>query len=364
MPELNPGDDIRADIASALEAASQTAPDDVSPPPVEPVEAPPDLDGDPPAPSDQRVRDAQGRFAPKEGDPAQPPQAAQPKTPEQAQPAPEQEQAAPAAAAPPPGWSPASKAAWNSGQIPPAVIADVAKREKEMAQGLSRLQQYKGLDPYVEMAKQSNTTLPEALDRYIAAEEQLNRNPKQGIQWLAQNYGVDIVQLAAELTGQQQPGIPAPQPNYQAPDLSPILTPIQQELNQLRQIVYGDKQNQVQSTVEKFFADPRYPYADNVATEIAEVIASERAKGRDITLEQAYDKACRLNDDVWNQIQADRETARQAEAAKQARQKTAQAKSAARSITGSPSSAPPLSGDQPDDLRAMLEQQFAGAGRA
>jgi hypothetical protein len=44
---------------------------------------------------------------------------------------------------------------------------------------------------YANRARQSGTTLPEAVGRYIAAEEFLEKDPVGGIRWLCENYGVD-----------------------------------------------------------------------------------------------------------------------------------------------------------------------------
>lgn len=356
MPDLADTQDIRDTLAAELEKAS-AAPADA--PPVETVEAPPVEEAEAVAPpesaSDRRERDEKGRFAAKEAAEAKQAEEAAQKPAKSAQPAEaEAQQPAEKSVAPPPGWSPASKAAWHEGKLPLSVIKDVAQREQQISAGLAKLASFKPLEPYVEMARTHNTTLPEALERYVAAEQQLERNPEQGLMWLAQNYGVDLRALAAKMGPQDQ--IPQPQPQGM-PDLGPVLSPIQKELAQLREIVYGDKQAQTKSQVEQFFADPQNRYAENVADQMSALIKTGQAK----TLKEAYDTACWMNAEVRTELIREQQTAQQAQQAAKAKEAAANAKRSARSITGGPAATPPATLNGQDDLRSQLTELMSGA---
>jgi len=80
------------------------------------------------------------------------------------------------------------------------------RREDEVNRGLSKLAEYKGLDQYADMARQSGTNLATALERYVAAEQVLERNPIQGLLWLAQTYGVQPQALMQAMGGQRVAG--------------------------------------------------------------------------------------------------------------------------------------------------------------
>jgi hypothetical protein len=53
------------------------------------------------------------------------------------------------------------------------------------------------LAPFDTMARNSGTTLHEALQRYISAEQLLEHDPLAGLDWLARNYRVTPEQLLA-----------------------------------------------------------------------------------------------------------------------------------------------------------------------
>jgi hypothetical protein len=383
MADIN-GEDtsIRDALSAALQEASSSpepAPASSSPQP-DPVEGAPDQSAAETEAADRRARDEKGRFAPAADgtQPAEtargakePKDAAAPATAQQPatqQAGTEEQSAAPTdkPGNPPPGWSPAAKAAWHNGAIPAEVVRDIAKREQEINAGFRKLQEYRPLDQYVEMARQNNTTLPEALKNYIAAEQLLERNPAEGIRWLAQNYNVDLAQFARNAPPQgqipqPQNGAPQPQQQYQpAPqiDVAPYISPVMQELEQLKRMVYGDKEAQTQGVVEAFFNDPANRYAENVADQMVTLITSGQAPD----LKAAYDTACWMNPEVRAELLKEQRVKEQADQLARARQTATQARAAGRSITGAPATSQSPSPNT-DDLRATLEEQFRGYAR-
>lgn len=290
MAELK-ADDISSDIASAWAELKGA---DAKPAVAEaPVEAAPDPTAPPPA--EPRPRDEQGRFAPKAAaEPAAPaPQtpAANPQPQAQASPqspAPTQGQTV----APPPGWSPAAKVEFE--KLPQAVKEAVAKREEEINAGFAKLMDYKGLDQFVDMAKQHNTTLPEVLQRYQAAEHRLQTNPEEGILWLMQNYRVNPVEYAQKILrhfgGQQQQG--QPQPGYQPP--APY-DPLMQQVSTLTQYIQNmearQQEERINTLIGDFASKPEHRFWQNVEEEMAVLIETGRAKN----LDEAYQQAIWLN---------------------------------------------------------------------
>ena len=160
-------------------------------------------------------------------------------------------------------------------------------------------------------------------------------------QRLAQEYGVDLSQIG------------------QAPQLDPNVQYLQNELRQIQQQFSGfmsaqqqAEQVRIQQEINSFGAS--HPHFEAVKAQMAQLLESGMAQN----LQSAYDQACRLNDDVWSQIQQQK-TAQQSQQAAVAAAKAAAVspKSASPSATNTPT---------PKGLRAHLEaglEAALGGGR-
>ena len=347
--ELEPVDDIRASIASAMtdepEAeASATVPVD---------EAAEDPFKEPAA---DKPRDPDGKFAKKGDEPVDAPKPApQHKAEETVIEAEKPVEAAPDAqngVAPPPGWSVQAKQAFH--ELPDAVKQAVAQRETEINNGFAKLQEFKALEPYAQQAQQSGKQLPEVLDAYIAAENYLESDPVNGVKWLMTQYGVTPEQLGAvQSEGDQNP-------------VNAALDPIVQELNALKRTVLTQQHTaqqqtitEAQSQIDAFAADPAHPYFENVKQSMGALINA----GQAADLKDAYEKACWLNPDIRAET-----INREAEAANQKRQQEAEAarskaEQAAKSVAGDPGGDYSPSSSPKSTLRDELAAQM-GAARA
>lgn len=158
------------------------------------------------------------------------------------------------------------------------------------------------------------------------------------VRQIAQQYGVDLGQAA------------------QAPQVDPVLSSVQQELQQLKQFFTTQQQTQEQAQqqqllqeIQAFAADPKHPHFEQVKSLMAPLLASGQAKD----LQEAYDMACHANPSI-------RSTILQAQdAEKKAKQKAEleAKKKAAVSVTGSPGVTTPNASpnrDLRDELRANL----------
>lgn len=343
-------DDIRAQLMGALGAEPE--PDADAPV----TDLAPAADPEPPVETqeqvDARSRDDKGRFAPK--------------TPVDV--------TAPVAVAPvdaptqvpsdmPPGpWSPAAKATWSS--LPAEVKADVLRREREVSDGFKK---YEGLASYVESAAKARTTLPEALARYTEAEQFLEKDPVNGILWLAQNYNVQPQQLlnAMGITPQQVQQQPQGQP--QQPYLPPEIVQRLQRVDMLEKEFYGSKQAAVESDINSFIGDQNNIYAENVIDQMIgflqdpaiRSLASNKEK-----LSAAYDRAVWSNPEIRPLLLKQSAAATAADTAAKAKAVANQARTAGRSIStgGLPASQPVMTSNA-DDLRASLEEKFHRGGR-
>ena len=197
----------------------------------------------------------------------------------------------------------------------------VAKREMEVSQGFKqygeRVKAYEAIDkvlaPLEGALQQHGLTKAQYVERLRAAEVALESNPVQGIQWLAKQYNIDLAQIVnGQPQGQSDPNIAR----------------LEQELSQLRQWQQQTLQSSQQaveteavSEIEKFRADPKNEFFDQVRDEMAYQMASAAQAKRPLSLDQAYRIACSANPEI-SQIMS----ARQADAIQKRLQEQATAK--------------------------------------
>jgi len=247
----------------------------------------------------------------------------------------------------PASWSPAAKATFD--KLPPEVQQAVAKREQEIDHGLRRkseeVKRYEPLEQLIAPRRAlwaaQGMDEASAIKTLLAAQDLLERDPKQGLEFLARSYGVNIANLSAQPQGQPQSAQPAP-------DSHPEIANLKQQLLELQSQVQTAQTAPIVSQVEAFFADPANLYAENVRPDMAVLLREGRAKD----LPEAYEMACWMRPDIRPFLQTT-----QVQAAP-VQDKAAQARRAAVSVTGSPGK-PPIpksNGTIEDDIRAAFEE--------
>lgn len=270
------------------------------------------------------------------------------------------EAAAAVANGPPPSWSIKAKAMW--GTLPPEIQADVIKRENEAKNGLQGLQEFRDLKPYVDLAKQNNTTVAKALDRYMGIENLLKRDVGAGLATIAQNSGLDqraaanlFASLAqrfggAPIPGATATGAPQPSPTGLDPNdplmavLRPILQPLVQEVTGLKaelanrqQAAHSTNVETLGQAIEKFSADPANTYFTNLEETITRLFETGMVPltGKHETdLRVAYDMAARMNPEVQQALIEQRLEAERSAAIQKDQGEANKAKKASRSMSG------------------------------
>ena len=322
------------DLRSSLEAAFET--------PAEPVET------NTPAPTeaaadDGRPRDERGRFAPKstdEGVEAASPDAPKAQTTEQSAEAP--------TVKPPASWSKETHDYWHS--LPPAIQNEVLKRERDYEKGLqAKAEKYKPYDeieqviaPYRDRFRAANVSEAQAIQRLFAAQAMLDANPIHGLTEIARSYGIDLSQLLQ------------PQGEQQIPRVDPTIMQLQQNLQQLMADREAEKQAALQREIASFRQSVDGDLYEAVRADMAQLLTSGLAQ----SLEDAYHKAIRMNDEAFQQWNAKEAAKKQAEAQKQTQQVVAKAKAAGSSVKGAPNGAIAADGPKPT-LREELESQLS-----
>jgi hypothetical protein len=327
------------------------------------------------APAGETARDEQGRFAPKAEE------AQEVSLPEQKEPAQEAitpgpkpgprapEERAPAS------WSPEVRQHWQA--LPPDVRQEVYKREREVQQTLQESAEARKtvesfsrvIAPYEAYIRAENSNPLQAVDNLMATAVRLRtaNGPELAdlVAGIVQQFGLGrfgqpfIEQLDTALAsklgvGPQAPGQPAAVPQLQQA-LQQELAPIRQFMSQIEGMKYQREQQATQQaaqSVEQFLQQAEF--GQDVREEMADILEISARRGRDMTLEQAYNQAVRLHPTIGKIVS-------QREQAPQGVRPLAQRKIAASSVSGSaPMGAPQQSAN---DIRSAIENAIEANSR-
>ncbi len=199
----------------------------------------------------------------------------------------------------PASWARANEQIWQ--ELTPAARDIVLKREADSAKGVDALKKqyepYKGLEeaitPHKALLSSMGLTPEQGVQRLITFHQAMMANPQRGILEVAQNYGVDLSRMFG------------PQGLRQGQNA--FLDNLINEVKTLRAERDADKHAQVQAVegklmgeIESFSKAPEREHFETLKPQMAQLLVSGLANG----LDDAYDKAARLNPDVWSQMEA------------------------------------------------------------
>jgi hypothetical protein len=235
------------------------------------------------------------------------------------------------------------------------------QREEQMRAGVEPLLSkaqfadsiQEAIQPYMTTIQGLGLTPDKAVGALMEADHRLRTSdPQTKLQYfmqLAQSYGINLN------AAQAQPG-QAPQMPQQSVD--PLVWQLQNELNQVRGEVMGWKQQQemvenqsLLNEINQFSL--KAEYFEDVRPTMIQLLQSGVAQ----TLEDAYDKAVRLDPNLFEQVTK----AQQAEAAaRQAKEQNRAAKTARAAAVSVRSATPGVNtAPKSSDRRALLEEAFA-----
>lgn len=238
----------------------------------------------------------------------------------------------PASAAPdlnvaPKTWRPEAAAEWAA--LPEKARAEIVKREEDMYRGLEAYREDAGfgktvkqvLNPYLPTMKQYGVDPMQQVDAMMRAHHTLafgTTEQKQGLlRQIIADYRLDATALANEAAD--------------APYIDPAVRGLQSELQSVKSKIeqserqaFEVKRTETVREIERFYADPKNPYAAEVSDEMASLIQS----GKYSSLADAYQAAIWLNPGVRAKELARLDTERQSAARKTAEEEAARAKKA------------------------------------
>jgi hypothetical protein len=282
-------------------------------------------------------RDDRGRFAPKA---EEPPQEAEP----------------PVWRRPPASWRKDFHEVWQKAD--PKMQEYAWQREEQMRAGVEPLlakaqfadTMQEAIEPYLPTIQGMGLTPEKAVSALMQADYTLRTAPAQQkmqlFAQLAQSYGINLGAMGANPQAAPQNSV------------DPLVWQLQNELNNVRGEVMGWKQQQEMQQNQQLLGEiNQFSLKADHFEEVRPTMIQLLQSGMAETLEQAYDKAIRLNPDLFEQVSK----AQQAEqAAKQAKEYNRAAK-AARAAAVSVRSATPSANTAPKaaNRRALLEEAFS-----
>ncbi len=258
----------------------------------------------------------------------------------------------------PRSWAKDKHQVWEG--LAPDAKEYIAKREDEMARLASRLDEDRNV----------GVAIKQIFDPYMPMMQQAQANPFQVVNMLLDNYRVMkfgspeaksklVKQLITEYNVQLDS---AENLTNHAPASHAQATPyVDGRIEQLEKMVKGLPQTLQQeqlrftamSELEKFEKSAPEHY-QRLKPAMASLLESGQASG----LQEAYDKALRLDDDLYQQTIEQKLKAAEQERIEKAKQKVLAAKKAASSIHGSPASTAAVSKNDSRPLRSVLSDAY------
>lgn len=212
-------------------------------------------------------------------------------------------------------WSAADRTLF--GKAPPEIQQRWIAREAELQRGYdTKFQEIAGfrrereqleevLAPYQRDLELRGVSRPQFIQSLVGGHRYLQENPREALLWLAQTYGVDPKSL--------NPTQETPDPRYAQIEqrLNQVTTQFQGWTQAQQQAQHAEKLSRVQDFAERKGEDgqPAHPYFDEVSEDILRLMKATPG----LDLEVAYHKALRMNDEVWEKLQASKALMTQAD---------------------------------------------------
>jgi hypothetical protein len=361
---------LRDTLESAISAQAEAEPVEVEPAPVDAPEPP--APESTPAPAAARARDTEGRFSPKPKDSGKP--AAAPEGAEKAvsgkaavagqgkadgvTPPPVAPSAPPVPGKVPQSWKPAMRelAAKLPAEFHP-LIEESLRRDGEVSRALQETaearktieQVQRTLQPFEGIARANGMDLMSYAGSVMQTAAQLFQGPPGNraalIAQLIKQAGVNPEDVNPYLSGEAQPQA------RQQPAFDPRAE-VQRAMAEERQRMEAE---QGQATVQEFLA-AGHEFVNDVWPDMVAIINADRAAHRKPDLSKAYDRACRMNEDVSRVLDG----RKAADAARAQAPTVRAAKAAAVSIKPSAAAATPGRPSGSPSLRETIEAAVAG----
>ena len=229
------------------------------------------------------------------------------------------------------------------------------QRESEMKAGVEPLiskaqfadQMQEVLNPYMNTIQGLGIDAPKAVKALMEADHALRySNPQEKRQYfarLAQSYGVNLNDVGYDLPQQV--------------NVDPTIYALQNELNNVRGEVQGWKQQQEQQQNQALLGEinnfsQKAEHFEEARPAMIQLLQS----GMATDLDDAYDKAIRLNPELFDAVQSGQQA--QADASKRAAANTAAKRARAAAVSVKGSTPGTVTNTKAQDRRSLLAEQF------
>lgn len=242
----------------------------------------------------------------------------------------------------PQSWTPAEREHW--GKIPKEAQAAIQRRELETSRVLNESAQsrrFQGefvdvVKPFAHLIRARNSTPLQAVKNLMETAAGLTLGTQQQkaliVAEILENYGVDIQTLDDVLS--KRPANPQAGRASMDPVIEQALRPVHEfmgRVEQGRQQHIQQIQQGAQAELERV-ESLNLPFFEDLRNDIADFMEVAAARGQELTMEQAYERAVNFNPEIKKII----DQRRRAEAINKDPAKVARSKKAASSIHGSP----------------------------
>jgi hypothetical protein len=254
----------------------------------------------------------------------------------------------------PVSWSAEMKAKFAT--LPPDVQAYAVQRDGEAHKRISELgTQVKAYEPIRAVIEQHGETFRrnglqphEGLARMMAVNDMLERDAPAAIKQIAEAYGVDLSNGAADTQGNENAEVRSLKAEIQT--LKRQVGETVSKVTARERSEFEREQTELASTIEKFSKDK--PHFEAVRKAMAGLMQSGAAE----TLDDAYDMAIHANKSIRETIGADKRKADQEKQAEEAKKKADAAKKAASLNVRGTNGSPAKRGSWEDTMRAVGER--------
>lgn len=261
---------------------------------------------------------------------------------------------------PPQSLSASAKAAWKN--TPPEVRADIIRREKEVEQGFTKLDE----------DRQFGKALKDVVAPYMPMIQSEGGTPITAVQSLfntayvlrtatPQKKGELLVQLAQEFGAELPNGTNAVQPDSEISQLKNKIFELENNIRQQPEVFKQQQErSQVKRDVDAFAANPKNVHFEKLKPVMASLLENGTAKD----MQDAYDKAQWADPDIRSSLLVEQNKASEAKRVAEIKAKADAARKAGASVTGSPGHGQGLNGTNSngslrDDISAAWEEHAA-----
>lgn len=273
------------------------------------------------------ARDANGRFTAKNADG---------ETAEEVstdQPAPTAEEPETPAIPPPQAWSGPEKEVFAT--LPREAQEAILRRERDVERSFQErakpLKDYEAIQevlaPFAANYRVQGYTDVDAVRMWATVATELRRDPANAIRQLIQSHNLSPEQIFGRPVDSQQH------------TAGPVDSALAREVADLKRLVAERDQREQQTEqqrilgrIDAFAKDPANKYFEDVRLEMGALMQVRP----DMTMEEAYKRAIRANDDVWAKVQAEESAAKAAKQQVEAKAKAEAARRAGVSVRGAP----------------------------